>query len=319
VEGLAVPVGQVGQVVHRLGDVVHRHHVRVAEVDADQRQPRRQAVAHHLHGGEEVVGTVDLVHRAGLGVADHDRGPVDAPRHGRFLADDLLRLVLRPVVRRRQVLALLEHGLVEGAVVVTGRGDRRHLVEAAHLERLGQLEGVAGAVDVHRLVGGRVRGHVVDRGQVEEVVDLAPVLLDPRLVDAEPVRGQVADDGDHTVGAPRRDQRLHAREGRPPAQDVDRALAVVDELGDEVPSDEPRGAGDEVRHGGTLPTLTEVEEVAQQPSRNPVGDGFVERSGCGDLDAPVGASQAQPGGALDLLASSEPALARSLTRSDPRT
>ena len=42
VERLAVEAGQVGEVVHRLGDVVDRHHVGVAEVDADQRQPGRQ-------------------------------------------------------------------------------------------------------------------------------------------------------------------------------------------------------------------------------------------------------------------------------------
>ena len=84
VERLAVAVGQVGQVVHRLGDVVDRHHVGVAEVDADQRQPAGQVVAHPLQEREEVVGAVDLVHRAGLGVADHDRGPVDPPRHRRL-------------------------------------------------------------------------------------------------------------------------------------------------------------------------------------------------------------------------------------------
>ena len=37
--------GEVGEVVHRLGDVVDRHDVGVAEVDADQRQPGRQGVA----------------------------------------------------------------------------------------------------------------------------------------------------------------------------------------------------------------------------------------------------------------------------------
>ena len=80
VERLAVAVGQVREVVHRLGDVVDRHHVGVAEVDADQRQPGGQPVAQPLHHREEVVGAVDLVHRAGLAVADHDRRAVDPPR-----------------------------------------------------------------------------------------------------------------------------------------------------------------------------------------------------------------------------------------------
>ena len=251
VERLAVAVGQVAEVVHRLRDVVDRHHVGVAEVDADQRQPARQVVAHPLHQREEVVGAVDLVHRAGLGVADHDRGPVDPPRHRRLGADDLLGLVLRPVVRRGQVLALVEHRLVEGAVVVTGRGHRGHLVEAAHLQRVGELEGVPGAADVQLLVGRVVGGHVVDRGEVEEVVDPArrgAMLADPVVVHAEPVRRQVPDHGDHPVGAPGLDEGLHPVDRRRAAEHEDRAVAVVDELLDEVPADEPRRAGHEVRH-----------------------------------------------------------------------
>ena len=43
VEGLAVEVGLVGDVVHRLGDVVDRDDVRVAELGADERHPLRQA------------------------------------------------------------------------------------------------------------------------------------------------------------------------------------------------------------------------------------------------------------------------------------
>ena len=46
-------------------------------------------------------------------------------------------------------------------------------MEVAGLELAGQGEGVAGAADVHRLVHLVGGGHVVDRGEVEEVVDLA--------------------------------------------------------------------------------------------------------------------------------------------------
>ena len=149
--------GLVGDVVHRLGDVVDRHHVGVAEVDADQGHPAGQVVAHLLEQREEVVGTVDLVHRAGLGVPDHDRGPVDPPRHRALVADDLLGLELRPVVRRGQALALVEHRLVEDPAVVTGGRDRGDLVEVLGVELAGQADGVAGAADVHRLVHLRPR------------------------------------------------------------------------------------------------------------------------------------------------------------------
>ena len=45
VERLAVEVGLVGDVVHRLGDVVDRDDVRVAELRADERDPLAAASA----------------------------------------------------------------------------------------------------------------------------------------------------------------------------------------------------------------------------------------------------------------------------------
>ena len=79
VEGLAVEAGLVRDVVHRLGDVVDGYDVGVAHVDAQDRHPLRQVVAQPLEEREEVVGTVDLVHLAGLGVPHHDGRPVDPP------------------------------------------------------------------------------------------------------------------------------------------------------------------------------------------------------------------------------------------------
>ena len=105
------------------GHVVDRDDVRVAELEADEREPLGQRVARLLERLEEVVGPVDLVHLAGLRVADDDRRPVDAPRDARLLARDLLGLELRAVVGRRQLLALVEHVLAEHALV--GAGDRR--------------------------------------------------------------------------------------------------------------------------------------------------------------------------------------------------
>ena len=152
VEGLAVEAGLVGDVVHRGGHVVDRDDVRVAELEADEREPLGQRVARLLERLEEVVGPVDLVHLAGLRVADDDRGPVDAPRDGRLLARDLLGLELRAVVGRRQLLALVEHVLAEHALVGAGDRDRRGVVQDAGLERVGQRDGVARAGHVGALV-----------------------------------------------------------------------------------------------------------------------------------------------------------------------
>ena len=71
VEALAVAFLLVGDVIQRVGHEVHRHDVEVAALHADQRDPVGQEVLELLNQLEEVVGAVDLVHLAGLGVADH--------------------------------------------------------------------------------------------------------------------------------------------------------------------------------------------------------------------------------------------------------
>src|SRR5215216_1574724 len=69
-EGLPVVALLVCDVVHRRGHVVDGDEVRVAELEADQREPLREGVPQLLDRLEEVVGTVDLVHLAGLRVPD---------------------------------------------------------------------------------------------------------------------------------------------------------------------------------------------------------------------------------------------------------
>ena len=79
-----------------------------------------------------------------------------------------------------QALGLVEHVLAEHARVQAGGGDRTGVVEAAGLDRRGQLDRVAGAVDVGDLLRLGVGGQVVDRGEVEEMLDLAGQRLDLR-------------------------------------------------------------------------------------------------------------------------------------------
>ena len=91
--------------------------------------------------------------------------------------------------------------------------------------------------------------HVVDRREVEEVVDLA---LEPREVlvgDAEAGLGEVADDADDPVlvDAPAVAQLLEPALGALADEHVDRSLALEQQL-DEVAADEAGRAGDEVAH-----------------------------------------------------------------------
>lgn len=168
---LPVEPGLVGDVVHGVGDEVDRDEVGVAKLGPDERKPPRQVVPEHLDRREEVVGPVDLVHLAGPGVTDDDRGAVDPPRHLRLGAGDLLGLELGPVVGVLELLALVEHVLPEQPLVASGDGDRGRVVKRPRPDRVGQFHGVARALDVGDPVAVVIDGQVVDRRQVEEVGD----------------------------------------------------------------------------------------------------------------------------------------------------
>ena len=137
-----VLVGQMGDVVHGPGHEVHRNDVGLAALRPGEREPLRQRVAQPLDELEEVVGTVDLVHLAGLRMADHDA----RPEHDRGRLDALphqaLGLVLGAVVVVGQALPLVEHVLLEHAGVVARHGDRADVVEAADVVGVGELDHV---------------------------------------------------------------------------------------------------------------------------------------------------------------------------------
>ena len=101
---------------------------------------------------EEVVRAVDLVDVAGLRVADDEARPVDAERPLAFAAHDAFGIVLGLEVRMVELLRLLEHVLAEHAVVEAGGGDRAHVMEAARVDGVGELDRVARALDVGDLL-----------------------------------------------------------------------------------------------------------------------------------------------------------------------
>ena len=185
VEGLAVEVGLVRDVLERVDDPVDGHDVRVAQVRTDERGPLRQQLARALDRLEEVVRAVDLVHLASARVADDDSRPVYAPGDVGLLAHDPLGLELGAVIGGGQLLALVEHILGEQALVLAGHGDRGDVVQVLGVDRASQFDGVRRAADVDRRVQLRRRGHVIDGGEVEEVLDLAAQLGHLLLLDAQ--------------------------------------------------------------------------------------------------------------------------------------
>jgi hypothetical protein len=108
---------------------------------------------------------------------------------------------------------------------------------------------VARALDVGGLLLLGRRLEVVDRREMEEVVDLALELAQVRVGDAELRLGEVADDGDDLalVHAEALAQRRELLLRSAPHQHVDRLAALV-QVGDQEAADEAGGSGDEVGH-----------------------------------------------------------------------
>ena len=172
-------------------------------------------------------------------------------RNGRLqlAAHDALGVVLGLEVRMVEVFGLLEHVFAKRAVVEPRGGDRAHVMETSRLDRLGKPHRVLRSVDVGDLLLLGARLEVVDRGEVEQVVDLALELPEVGRGHAETGLGEIALDADDllVVRAPalahRRELLLRALAH----QHVDR-LAAPQQVFDEVPADEAGCAGDEIGH-----------------------------------------------------------------------
>ena len=247
---MAVQLRLVRDVVHRVDHEIHRHHVDPPALDAQRRHPWRQHFAQLLEEGEEVVRAVDLVHLAGLRVADHHARAVDPPLDAGLVADQAFGIVLGAQVGIVEALGLVEHVLAEDAGIQAGGGDRAGVVEAAHLQRRGQVQRVLGAVDVGRALAFRAGGHVVDRGQVEEMLDLLRrQRANLRCGQSALRRGHVAGHRDHPLRVPGHllgegVELLHRLLAH---QHVDRALAL-EQVADQETAQEPGTAGDEIAH-----------------------------------------------------------------------
>ena len=124
----------------------------------------------------------------------------------------------------------------------------RRVVEHADVEAVREVDGVLGAGDVDLRVALLVRSHVVDGGEVEEVVDAREVALHAELGLRE-----VADDRLDPVGVTPALDELGELVARALAhEDVDVTFALEQAL-HEVTSDEPGGTSDEVGRQRNLP------------------------------------------------------------------
>ena len=125
--------------------------------------------------------------------------------------------------------------------------------------------------DVGALVVLVVGRHVIDGGEVEEVVDVAAVLVDPALLDAEALLREVADDGRDALAAlPGLGQLRQALLRALAHEHEDLALAVAQQLLHEMAADEAGGAGDEVGQSvSSLGTAQAYTPVPAPPRPSP--------------------------------------------------
>ena len=264
VEALAVAFLLVGDVIQRVGHEVHRHDVEVAALHADQRDPVGQEVLELLNQLEEVVGAVDLVHLAGLGVADHQRRPVDPPGDAAFLAHQGFRFVLGEQVGVVQFAGFLEHVLAEGALVKPGGGHGRHMVERLGVDLLGQFQRLPGALDVDVALGVFIGAQVIDGGEMEEVVDLAHQIVLVALADTEQLLGQVPGDRHQTAlfhaQPPAHGVQLVFRTG--PHQCEHPGTFALEQTRHQEAANETGRAGNEVVHAKT-PLLSSLVATAE--------------------------------------------------------
>ena len=145
------------------------------------------------------------------------------------------------------VLGLVEHVLGEDALVEPGGGDRADHVEVPGVDGPSQAQGVPRALDVGRVLAVGVGGQVVDRGQVEEVLDGAVEALDLVARDSEALARQIAHDGHDAVvvNAEAGLELIELVERAGPAQGVDRPLAL-EQFGEQEAPHETGRARDEI-------------------------------------------------------------------------
>ena len=188
-----------------------------------------------------------------------------------LLAHQAFGIVLGAEIGIVEAFRLVEHVLAEHARVQAGGRNRTGVVEAAGLERVGQLQGMPRAIDVGRDLARFVGRQVVDRGEVEEMRDLAaqvperaPASRRRRGLPRSPVTATT-----RSLSAPSRSRKaanffidsLRTRH-------MDRALALEQLLQQEA-TDEPGSAGHEITH---FPTPFQIQAAPiHRPAPIPSG------------------------------------------------
>ena len=144
---------------------------------------------------------------------------------------------------------LFKHVLGEGTLIQTGGGDRAYLVKAASLECLGQGYGLRGPLYIALSLTFGIGLHVINGRQMEKMVDLAGVFLDPGGLNPKLGAAQVTFHRDDLllIGPPEFAQSLDLRHRGGAHQQVDGG-AAIQQLGNKESTNEAGSAGNEIIH-----------------------------------------------------------------------
>ena len=149
-----------------------------------------------------------------------------------------------------EVFGLLEHVLAEDAVVEAGRGDRAHMVEAPAPIAFARRTALRVPSILVVISLARIGVEIVDRGQMEEMIDLALELLDVIARKAQSRLGNIAFQRNRALRA-RIPKCAQATEpfGRGIAhQKIDHGIGTRYNAAHQSLADKAAGARDEVNH-----------------------------------------------------------------------
>ena len=255
-ESLPIEAFAQPQIFERRDDEIHGHDVDAAALEADHRRPGRQNFTKLLNQLEEVIGSVDLVDLAGLRIPDDDPRPVDAPGNLRLRPDNRFAVVLGPEIGVIEAPRFFKHILAKNPFIQARGGNRAHVMKAAGVDVSRKFQCIPHAIDVRGGDLRRICRQVVDRGEMEDVIDLAFEPADGLRIRAQIGFVDVAEDRRHALrrGPPCLPQ---SREGvgRGVAHKrKDRQALSLKQAARESFSDEAARAGYEDIHGHS-PTL----------------------------------------------------------------
>ena len=171
-----------------------------------------------------------------------------------------------------ELLGLLEHVLAEDALVETRRSDRAHMMEMSDADGVRERNRVPRPFNVRGLLRLGARRQVVDRREMEEMLDPALELGSIRVRNAEMLLREISDHRNDL--APGRAgfflERCELLLRALAHEHVDR-VAALHEVRGQVPANEAGGAGDEVSHGNPPRSLSGPRSPKAIHRRGPRG------------------------------------------------